>query len=261
MIESQDSVFRNCRKNFTLIELLVVIAIIAILAAMLLPALSSARAAAKMASCQSNIRQVALSTLTYAGDCGYFPPQYFVDESGNRLKGITFMGTKYGSTNYEPSWADILMQMGYLPENCGVKVSTRKIACGGILQCPESESEKQGKAFPSDKPDTLASYAAVYPSYVYNACYNLQAKTNELYWGPGHGHNSGMSADKLGDPSSTMLFSDGCYVSITYASAAEMGMRIAKRHTNRINVVHCDGSVGTYDTVIGSPKLLYNGKK
>jgi prepilin-type processing-associated H-X9-DG protein len=40
-----------------------------------------------------------------------------------------------------------------------------------------------------------------------------------------------------------------------------MGTRIAKRHTNRINVVHCDGSVGTYDTVIGSPKLLYNGKK
>ena len=70
-----------------------------------------------------------------------------------------------------------------------------------------------------------------------------------------------MNADKLGDPSSTMLFADGCYVSITYASAAEMGMRIAKRHTNRINVVHCDGSVGTYDTVIGSPKLLYNGKK
>ena len=250
-----------CRKNFTLIELLVVIAIIAILAAMLLPALSSARTSAKAASCQGNIRQVGLATLSYASDCGYFPPKYFVDASGNRLKGVTFMGVTYGSTNYEPSWADILMQMGYLPEECGAKVSTRKIACKGILRCAEYESEKHGKAFPSDKPDTLASFYEYYPSYVYNACYSTSAPSNELYWGLGHGNNSGMSAEKLGDPSSTMLFSDGCYISVNYASVTEMGMRIAKRHNNRINVVHCDGSVDSYNTVIGAPKLLYNGKK
>ena len=58
-----------------------------------------------------------------------------------------------------------------------------------------------------------------------------------------------------------MLFSDGCYISVNYASVTEMGMRIAKRHNNRINVVHCDGSVDSYNTVIGAPKLLYNGKK
>jgi len=59
---------RRVRRAFTLIELLVVIAIIAILAAILFPVFAQAKQAAKRTSELSNVKQVGLGAILYAGD-------------------------------------------------------------------------------------------------------------------------------------------------------------------------------------------------
>ena len=114
------------KRAFTLIELLVVIAIIAILAALLLPALASAKERAKRTQCLSNIKQVGIGCILYAGDFG------------DKLFAPRQSGTSFNPVGLDASMLPTL-------QSYGMVIKTNASEQNNIWSCPERNFLPRGE--------------------------------------------------------------------------------------------------------------------
>jgi prepilin-type N-terminal cleavage/methylation domain-containing protein/prepilin-type processing-associated H-X9-DG protein len=105
---------RGRRGGFTLIELLVVIAVIGVLVGLLMPAVQSAREAARRVECVNHLKQLGLGLASYESAVGAFPPAYVGDPAAvGSVAGVSYPD---GNRNTVPGFAWGALLLPYIEQ-------------------------------------------------------------------------------------------------------------------------------------------------
>jgi prepilin-type N-terminal cleavage/methylation domain-containing protein/prepilin-type processing-associated H-X9-DG protein len=246
------------RPAFTLIELLVVISIIAILVALLLPALRSARDAAKAIQCGTQLKQIGLGFNLYAEDHkDYFPllsdgvtvnaaPRYQAEWYREMVCQFDYLGRRYNPYS----------STSYFNMKPMLTIPTLQYAMG-LLGCPSADflSARINTPTAAENPYYTggAGYAAAATNYGLNWRAWMERK-NPVLW----------KIDPLGRqemirPSSTFMMSETQQgTTSSYGSAmipwAGGEDTLEYRHNKALNMLYMDGHV-----VASGPELIAPG--
>lgn len=135
------------RRGFTLVELLVVIAIIGVLVSLLLPAVQSAREAARRAQCVNNMRQIGLAIHNYHDTLRRMPCGFWYEDRGSVLVHLLpyiEQNTLFEKLDFKSS--TLIYNQTVIPgpsASTGVQLRQTRVP---MYDCP-SDAEKEGADF------------------------------------------------------------------------------------------------------------------
>jgi prepilin-type N-terminal cleavage/methylation domain-containing protein/prepilin-type processing-associated H-X9-DG protein len=144
---------------FTLVELLVVIAIIGVLVALLLPAIQSAREAARRSQCKNNLRQIGLAIHNHVSSLRVFP----TGGAGSfpKIQNYVVSGKPFGTDKQGLGWAYQILP--YLEEGAIVGLVTQDQLQAAVIPLYVCPSRRSGSGMFAGKPVSLIDYAASQP--------------------------------------------------------------------------------------------------